>query len=214
MLTLRTLKELIDTPKRGEKLPSPKFFKKYLEYQSKQTAGRVIYFNFRSKDKRGWGTQYLLKTKTKTKTKILSLDRYGKHFMDGDCYRESCYQCAYANTSRVGDLTVGDFWGIAKSHPNFNSSKGVSSVFVNTEKGQKLFEMMRVLAEVEEATLEEGVVKQHNMLQPSNRPVTRDTFYKGIDKPGFIEHIKIGFQPKARLKSVLPSKLIQKIKSF
>lgn len=94
----------------------------------------------------------------------------------GDCYRESCYQCAYANMSRVGDLTVGDFWGIAKSHPSFNSPKGVSSVFVNTEKGQKLFEMMRVLAEVEEATLEEGMVKQHNLVQPSNRPVTRDTF--------------------------------------
>lgn len=100
----------------------------------------------------------------RTCSSIASLDRYGKHFIDGDCYRESCYQCAYVNTSRVGDLTVGDFWGIAKSHPNFNSPKGVSSVFVNTEKGQKLFEMMRVLAEVEEATLEEGVVKQHNLV--------------------------------------------------
>ena len=177
-------------------------------------AGRVIYFNFRSKGKRGWGTQYLLKTKTKTKTKILSLDRYGKHFMDGDCYRESCYQCAYANTSRVGDLTVGDFWGIAKSHPSFNSPKGVSSVFVNNEKGRKLFEMMRPLAEVEEATLEEGMVKQHNLVQPSSRPVVRDTFYKGIDEPRFIEHIKVGFQPKARLKAMLPNKLIQKIKSL
>ena len=193
-------------------VPSPKFFKKYLEYQNKQTAGRVIYFNFRSKDKRGWGTQYLLKTKTKTKT--LSLDRYGKHFMDGDCYRESCYQCAYANTSRVGDLTVGDFWGIAKSHPNFNSPKGVSSVFVNTEKGQKLFELMRPLAEVDEATLEEGMVKQHNLVRPSSRPASRDNFYKGIDEPGFIEHIKVGLQPKARLKSILPNKLIQKIKSL
>lgn len=193
-------------------VPSPKFFKKYLEYQNKKMAGRVIYFNFRSKDKRGWGTQYLLKTKTKTKTKILSLDRYGKHFMDGDCYRESCYQCAYANTSRVGDLTVGDFWGISKSHPNFNSTKGVSSVFVNTEKGQKLFEMMSPLAEVEETTLEEGMVKQHNLVQPSIRPTTRDTFYKGIDEYGFIEHIKVGFQPRARLKSLFPNKLIQKIK--
>ena len=92
---------------------------------------------------------------------------------------------------------MGDFWGIAKSHPNFNSPKGVSSVFVNTEKGQKRFEMMRVLAEVEEATLEEGMVKQHNLVQPSNRPVTRDTFYKSIDEPGFIENIKVGFQPKS-----------------
>ena len=56
--------------------------------------------------------------------------------------------------------------------------------------------MMRVLAEVEEATLEEGMVKQHNLVQPSNRPVTRDTFYKSIDEPGFIENIKVGFSAK------------------
>ncbi len=195
-------------------VPSPKFFKKYLEYQSKIMAGKVIYFNFRSKDKRGWGTQYLLKTKTKTKTKTLSLDPYGKRFMDGDCYRESCYQCAYANTSRVADLTVGDFWGIAKSHPKFNSPKGVSSVFVNTEKGQKLFEMMRPLADIEEASLEEAMVKQGNLVHPSSRLATRNTFYKGIDELNFVEHIKIGLQPKARLKSVLPNKLIQMLKSL
>lgn len=195
-------------------VPSPKFFKKYIEYQNKKTDGRVIYFNFRSKDKRGWGTQYLLKTKTKTKTKTLSLDRYGKHFMDGDCYRESCYQCAYANTSRVGDITVGDFWGIAKSHPEFNSPKGVSSVFVNTEKGQELFEKMKPFAETEQATLKEAMVKQHNLVQPSNRPENRSDFYKEIDEPDFVSNLKVGLQLKARIKAILPSTLIQKIKSL
>ena len=189
-------------------VPSPKFFKKYIEYQNRQTDGRVIYFNFRSKDKRGWGTQYLLKTKT------LSLDRYGKHFMDGDCYRESCYQCAYANTSRVGDITVGDFWGIAKSHPGFNSPKGVSSVFVNTEKGQELFEKMKPFAETEQATLKEAMVKQHNLVQPSHRPENRSNFYKEIDEPDFVSNLKVGLQLKARIKAILPSKLIQKIKSL
>ena len=85
---------------------------------------------------------------------------------------------------------------------------------LTVQEVEKLFEMMRPLAEVEEATLEEGMVKQHNLVQPSNRPVTRDTFYKSIDEPGFIGNIKVGFQPKARLKSVLPNKLIQKIKSL
>ena len=193
-------------------VPSPKFFKKYLEYQNKQTEGRVIYFNFRSKDKRGWGTQYLLKTKTKTKTKTLSLDRYGKHFMEGDCYRESCYQCAYANTSRVGDLTVGDFWGIAWSHPNFNSAKGVSSVFVNTEKGQKLFEVMRSLAEVEEATLEEGMMKQENLVKPSLRPKERDTFYQKIDEDNFIDNLKVGIRLKERLKAIIPARAVRLLK--
>ena len=193
-------------------VPSPKFFKKYLEYQNKKTSGKIIYFNFRSKDKRGWGTQYLLKTKTKTKTKTLSLDRYGKHFMDGDCYRESCYQCVYANTNRVGDLTVGDFWGIAKSHPDFNSPKGVSSVFVNTEKGQKLFDMMRSLAEVEEATLEEGMIKQGNLVKPCTRPDTRDIFYEKIDEANFIDNIRIGIQLKERIKAALPAGAVRLLK--
>ena len=152
--------------------------------------------------------------RVRTCSSTLSLDRYGKHFMDGDCYRESCYQCDYANTSRVGDLTVGDFWGIAKSHPDFNSPKGVSSVFINTEKGQKLFEMMRPFAEVEEATLEEGMVKQGNLIKPSMRPNERNTFYEKIDEDNFMGDLKVGIQPKAWLKSVLPNKLIQKIKSL
>ena len=195
-------------------VPSPKFFRKYLEYQNRQMKGNVIYYNFRSKEMRGWGTQYLLKTKTKTKTKTLSLDRYGKHFMSGDCYRESCYVCAYANMNRVGDLTVGDFWGIKKSHPKFYSPKGVSSVFINTEKGKTLFEEMKPLAEIESATLEEGMIKQHNLICPTRRPVNRDIFYKNIDEWGFIDELHVGMQVKERLKSILPSKLIQWMKSL
>lgn len=195
-------------------VPSPKFFEKYIEYQNKKMNGQVIDFNFRSKDKRGWGTQYLLKIRTKTRLKIktLSLDRYGKCFMDGDCYRESCYQCVYANTSRVGDITVGDFWGIAKSHPEFNSPKGVSSVFVNTEKGRKLFEKMKPFAEIEPATLEEALIKQANLVKPSDRPISRDIFYIHIDDMNFIESIPIGLQLKERIKTMLPAKTVQYIK--
>lgn len=195
-------------------VPSPIFFEKYLDYQERKMNGDVIYYNFRSKDKRGWGTQYLIKTKTKTKTKTLSLDRYGKHFMNGDCYRECCYQCPYADTRRVGDITAGDFWGIVKSHPEFYSPEGVSSVFINTEKGKRLFEEMKSFAEVKESTLEEGMMKQHNLVSPSDRPIGRDSFYNGIEEPGFVDELKVGLQMKARLKSMLPGKWVQKIKSL
>ena len=197
-------------------VPSPKFFKKYVEYQNKQMGGRVIYFNFRSKDKRGWGTQYLLKTKTQTKTqtKTLSLDRYGKHFMLGDCYRECCYQCAYANIHRVGDLTIGDFWGIGKSHPEFYSEKGVSSVLVNTSKGQWLFNHIKDSAWVIDATLDEALFKQGNLVHPTKRPPERDHFYKDINHDNFIEKIKIGVQLKNRVKSILPRKIVKVLKSL
>lgn len=197
-------------------VPSPKLLEKYLKYQSRRPAGRVTALNFRSKEKRGWGTQYLLKigTRSGSRTRLLALDRYGKHFMAGDCYRESCYRCAYADTDRVGDLTVGDFWGIAKSHPGFNSPKGVSSVFVNTPKGQELLGWMKPLAETEAATLAEGMARQHNLVRPSGRPAARDTFYREIDAPGFMERMRVGLQPKERLKAVLPYRLIQRIKSL
>lgn len=195
-------------------VPSPKFFKKYIDYQQEQMGEKVISYNFRSKDKRGWGTQYLLKTKTKTKTKALTLDRYGKHFMDGDCYRECCYQCEYAKINRVGDLTVGDFWGIAKSHPDFYSTKGVSSVFVNTIKGKKIFEKMKEYAEIEVATLEESMVKQRNLVKASERTISRNSFYNEIDNENFIEHISVGIQIKERIKVILPKGLIERIKKY
>lgn len=195
-------------------VPSPKLFQKYLEYQNQKMKGNVIYFNFRSKDKRGWGTQYLLKTKTKTKTKPLSLDRYGKHFMDGDCYRECCYRCAYANLERTGDLTVGDFWGIAKSHPEFYSSKGVSSVFVNTEKGQWIFEQIKDMANIQAATIEDGLIKQGNLVRPTRRPARRDEFYEKIEECGFIKNLHVGIQIKERIKVMLPSWLFEKLKSL
>lgn len=195
-------------------VPSPKFFKKYLEYQTKQLGEPVTYYNFRSKERRGWGTQYLLKTRTQTKTQPLLLDKYGKHFMDGDCYRESCYQCSYANTNRVGDLTVGDFWGIAKSHPDFNSPKGVSSVFVNTEKGEHLLKKMKPFAETEKATLEEGMMKQGNLIKPCFRLKDRDLFYKDIDQTCFIDQLRVGIQVKEHIKAHVPKEIIRFLKGL
>ncbi|WP_102343311.1 Coenzyme F420 hydrogenase/dehydrogenase, beta subunit C-terminal domain [Galactobacillus timonensis] len=194
-------------------VPSPLFFKKYLEWQDKKMGGKTIYYNFRSKAKRGWGTQYLLKTKTKTKTKTLSLDKYGCHFMAADCYRESCYQCLYANTKRVGDITIGDFWGIGRSHPAFYSEKGVSSVFINTDKGKELFGRIKKDAFLQSATLEEGLIKQGNLEHPAERPKVRDRFYADLNKLDFIEKIQVGLKVKERLKAILPADLIRILKN-
>lgn len=195
-------------------VPSPLFFRKYIEYQNKKNKEPIISYNFRSKDKRGWGTQYLLKTKTKTKTKTLALDKYGKHFMDGDCYRECCYKCDYANINRVADITVGDFWGILKNHPEFYYEDGVSSVFINTEKGEKLFNHMKKYADVKLVTLEDGLIKQGNLVQPSSRPFSRDTFYKNINKEDFVNKLIVGLQIKNRIKSLIPQIICIKIKKI
>lgn len=134
--------------------------------------------------------------------------------MDGDCYRECCYQCDYANTNRVGDLTVGDFWGIAKSHPEFDSPKGVSSILVNSKKGKILLEKMKQYAEFECATLQEAMVKQGNLIHPSVRPNNRKYFYNTINSDDFIAKISIGLQVKERIKTILPTRFIRFLKKI
>lgn len=193
-------------------VPSPKFFEKYLAYQEKIMKEHIEFFDFRSKDKRGWGKQYLIKTETKKKTKPLSLDKYGKHFMDGDCYRESCYHCKYANLNRPADLTVGDFWGIDRCHPEFSSPLGVSSVLVNTEKGKQLFEFMKRNAEFLPVSVNDVLFKQGNLVKPSKRTIMRENFYKNINSDTFIEKLQVGVQVKERIKSVLPRTVLDRLK--
>lgn len=195
-------------------VPSPLLFKKYIEWRGKKMGGKIVSFNFRSKHKKGWGTQYQTKTKTKTKTSILSLDRYGKHFMEGDCYRECCYHCRFANTNRPADLTVGDFWGIEKSHPEFSSFLGVSMVLVNTEKGRKLLDKMKIDAEIIEATLEEVLYRQGNLIRPTKRPAARDSFYHKLNEENYIEKLRVGFQLKERIKAILPRRFIVMVKKM
>ena len=193
-------------------VPSPKFFQKYLAWYGEQMGEKVIYYNFRSKEKRGWGTQYLIKTKTRTKTNSLALDKYGKHFMEGDCYRESCYLCRYANIYHPADLTIGDFWGVERCHPEFSSRLGVSTVLVNSEKGKRMVEWSKENAEMIPITMDEALMKQGNLIHPTVRSEKRSEFYERLNEEMFIQDMKIGFQPKERLKSLLPETLIKTIK--
>lgn len=193
-------------------VPSPELFAVYLRYQSQKLGEPVEQYSFRAKDRRGWGTQYLLKTKSQTKSKPLALDKYGTHFLAGDCYRECCYRCQYAALNRPADLTLGDFWGIEKSHPDFNESLGVSAVLVNTEKGQQLLSWMQESVELTSASLEEVLQKQENLRHPTPRPRKRDTFYRHLKQPDFFANLSVGFQWKERIKQFLPPETIRKIK--
>lgn len=193
--------------------PSPKFFEKYLLWCEERMGEKVLSYNFRSKEKRGWGTQCLIKSKTKKKTKALALDKYGKHFTAGDCYRESCYRCRYANIHHPADITIGDFWGVEQCHPEFSSNLGVSTVFVNSEKGNQMMEWIEHSVECIPITVEEALIKQGNLKHPTSRPKTRSDFYMQIDEKRFIHNMKVGIQPIERIKSVLPVSLIKKLKS-
>ena len=45
---------------------------------------------------------------------LLGEDTYLGTFYHGYTFRDSCYSCQYADSLRVGDITIGDFWGLDK----------------------------------------------------------------------------------------------------
>lgn len=149
----------------------------------------------------------MLKSRTKKETGPLSLDKYGQHFLKGDCYRECCYLCPYANTNRVGDLTVGDFWSIAQVHPDFYSSKGVSLVFVGTQKGQQLFNQMKKYALIESASIEDAIIRQGNLIRPTIRPLSRNNFYNDLYRSNFIEKLSYDFVFMEYIKFIMPKQI-------
>ncbi|MDM8125538.1 Coenzyme F420 hydrogenase/dehydrogenase, beta subunit C-terminal domain [Mediterraneibacter glycyrrhizinilyticus] len=128
-------------------VPSGKMFSDYLSVLEDRP---VESYTFRDK-KRGWGLQYAYQYayqgKLVTKRYPSDISSYYHHFLLGNTYRENCYQCKYAKEMRCGDITIGDYWGIEKEHPELvgENSKikvgnGVSCILVNSPKGQQLLE--------------------------------------------------------------------------
>jgi len=114
--------------------------------------GKIIDFNFRDKTT-GWGHKakviYVTK-KGNMKQKMISVSNssYFKLFLDAEINRENCYSCQYASSSRPGDITIGDYWGIENEHPEYltihggdlDVSKGISCLLINSKKGEKFIE--------------------------------------------------------------------------
>ena len=152
-------------------VPSEKLFKKYIESIEKKYKSKVKNYYFRNKEKNGWGlnTKIILENGKKLYLSA-NLDAYYKSFLEGKTYREACYNCKYANTSRVGDITLADFWGIRKEHPDFNTNLGVSAILVNTKKGIEIFNELESKIEFIETSIDKISNENKNLIRPTKRP--------------------------------------------
>lgn len=101
-------------------------------------------------------------------------DPYLYAFNFGDLLGDSCYNCLYANCKRVGDVTIGDFWGLGADIPFDRKTSRVSCVLVNTEKGEKLFDEISKYIEFEKRPTEEAVKGNARLQKPTPKGENRD----------------------------------------
>ena len=106
----------------------------YKAYTEKKNGSPLVFINARSK-KNGWYVPHLEERFENGKTKLTTLfgTMYGYGFQVYN--RPSCFGCHYRGQNGVGDFRVGDFWGIKPEDPFWNE-KGVSCIFVRTEKAE------------------------------------------------------------------------------
>lgn len=118
-------------------------------------------------------------------------DSYFAGFMRKLFYRNACYSCKYAQKERVGDITIGDFWGFDQSEPFVSdTSYGLSAVLVNTNSGVEFFESCKEHLLYQERTLEEAVAGNPQLRAPSQKHRNFDKFRK--------LYLKYGFEKAAR----------------
>ena len=195
---------------------SQAYFDKYMEF-AKERYGKIKALRFRSKEYAGWscggGVVVVGTSNSEKKIPYRDFDNYYySYFLSGDIYRKCCYYCKYANTKRVGDFSLGDYWGVEALHLPLETENGCSLVLVNNKKALELFKKMNDLECVE--TLVEDATRQNKQLKmPSNQPVDREKRVKeyeelsakAIQKIYLKEHKK--YVLKGAIKSMIPYKM-------
>ena len=121
--------------------PSVKVFEKYVREMEKTDKSALDGINFRDKSE-GWSGYALLHRFKSGKSVSVHHGRskYMRLFLSRICQNVSCDECHYRKLPRIADITLGDYWGISKYHPEMDDNKGTSVVLLNTEHGKALFE--------------------------------------------------------------------------
>lgn len=186
---------------------SPQLFKEYIAWLGEKIGSPILEYDFRDK-RGGWGLGYKYNYKYKYKYKNCTIDPYFFRFLEGQTYRECCYQCNYCTPERVGDITIGDYWGIEKEHPQFFNIKGVSCLLINTDKGKAAWKKYGHLYHSLDSTFDQVARHNGNLLHPTKRNDTiRDHIYDGIGTQNWFRDVfAASFKPslKARIKAAMP----------
>ena len=104
-------------------------------------------------------------------------------FFKGLTCRPSCHDCHFTNMRRPSDITIGDYWNIKQVDATFEDALGVSSTFVNTEKGRSLFEQIKDAVEAKQT--EPQYAMQACTMRKNPMPRMRSTFWKDYHDKGF-----------------------------
>ena len=128
-----------------EGIPTPLYVRKLSQYFEKKHGAHIESIDYRYKDSGRWDFEVMLLNIT-SKLHLRRTYKYDRWFnpfwsiwLQHLMSRPSCYECRFANTSRVADISLGDLWGVHIYCPElYGNNKGASLIVCNTAKGKQV----------------------------------------------------------------------------
>ena len=114
-------------------VPSPALWESYIDRLG--YAHDITSVNFRSK-RNGWERRMDINfVDQEHRSNLIGNDVFGRLLRRNLSLRPSCSTCKFKFPNVQADLTIGDAWGIKDFAPEMYDERGVSIIFVHTQKG-------------------------------------------------------------------------------
>lgn len=168
--------------------PSPKIFSDYISYCESKAEKNIKKHLFRPKIN-GWTkhTEANVLTDGTVDYQSYESQMYKSIFYSHLAMNETCFSCPFASVERVSDVTMADFWGVQKSHPEFFDNRGLSFALANTKKGRD-FVLGCMDIDITEVSVDD--VDQPQLHRPCSKPDGYEKFWSVYNKRGFSYVVK------------------------
>lgn len=163
-------------------VPSPGVFRAWVDCIEKAHKGKLISMQYRRTDALwGKGKEWY----SLDNGQVLEGDYFTKLYFRNLIIRPSCESCRFCHAYRPGDVTLGDFWGINNTIPDFYDDRGVSLVMLNSEKGKTVFNQIQDRIIWKESDLPSAVAAQPRLQGIAVKPsIHRSAFWKKYYEKG------------------------------
>lgn len=192
-------------------VPSPMIWQRYI---NKIGDGKKLSaMTFRDKSK-GWNSA-VLKYRFEDGSEIdenYSESVYIKGFIQNCFLRPSCYNCNFKTLNRVSDFTLGDFWGVESILPKLKDNKGISLVFVHSEKSDRMMKEIKKNIYLCEVEIENSITWNSCAIKSVELLPNRNKFFRYVDEISVTEAVDKSLY-KSKLRRIQEKHLVRRIKS-
>lgn len=188
-------------------VPSPLVWREYLKSVVSQ-GENIQYVNMRDK-RNGWSSYCInIKTEQRSMCTLASKNLYIEGFLKDIYLRPSCYACPSKGGSSSSDITLGDYWGVAKYHHDFADEIGVGLLLAWSESGDGI--LSRMDCGKIESTYDNAMTCNPSIKHSVVEPTLRNVFWMTFEKEGIVAIEKIC----RFLRPSLLSRILLKIKTI